>query len=178
MIRIVLDVAPQGAGWLPVVQAAVTFISALIAGASAGITWLNFRASRRDRIQKSLEDIASASAEIWKLEKSIDRCVEALNPMIASGQRERLRASAIAETKGVTAKPQWPTDVEIALVEIRRIIEDADPSSSEPNLRSAISKLEGYRPRLAAALERLDEVSAGRRRQLIGKASSATAWIA
>lgn len=159
---ITITIGKAGAGlsdWLPIVQMFVTALSAGVAAFSAHLTAKNFNASRRDRLRTDVDETTAAIVEAWKLGKAIVRAGQAFDPELVSEERERLRNSALAELGGVSARTVWPSKLDMALIDVRRLLEDTGAGSSEAVLVDARTRLMALGEEVTSSIKTLADLN-------------------
>lgn len=162
--------------WLPVAQILVTAISAITALCAAVIAARAYGAGRKDRMAAEIDEITVGIVDAWKAEKSMERAGQGFDPFKSTENRDRLRASALAEMANVTHRSIWPAEIDFAVIEARRLIEDTDPSSDSATLEKAGKRIQQLRKTVLKGVKALERLSlplkSGLRESSPGQAST------
>lgn len=159
--------------WISIAQIAVTAVSAGTALVAAIIAARAYAAGRADRKASEVDELTIGIVDAWKAEKAMERAGQAFNPMLKEAERARLRASALAEIANVSHRSIWPSEIDFAVIEARRLIEDTDVASNQKTLELAVHRLDELRRDILKGVKTLQAVNASLASEILGKKRAA-----
>jgi hypothetical protein len=156
------------APWLPIAQIIVTAVSALTAFAAATIAARAYGAGRADRKAAEIDEVTVGIVDAWKAEKAMERAGQAFDPLKNQAERARLLASALAEMANVSHRSIWPAEIDFAVIEARRLMEDTNSASDQVTLEIAASRIRQLRQTILSGVKILEGLSGSLGRDVLG----------
>lgn len=145
--------------WVPIAQILVTAVSACTALAAATIAARAYGAGRADRKMAEIDEVTVGIVDAWKAEKAMERAGQAFDPFLKEAERARLRVSALAEMANVSHRSIWSAEIDFAVIEARRLIEDTDIHGHQEPLEAASTRIAQLRTNVLNGVQNLQVLS-------------------